>query len=42
MVNTNALAGMLNAMSTNNAHGDAGMFCAVFITNGITAPGDCR
>lgn len=42
MVNTNAAPGMGNAMSNDNANGNAGMYCAVYITNGITAPGSCR
>lgn len=41
MTNTSALPGMLNAMSVNNRNGDNGMFCAVYITNGVTAPGSC-
>ncbi len=42
MANDNALPGMLNAMSHDNAHGNAGMYCAVYITNGIAAPGSCH
>jgi hypothetical protein len=42
MVNANALPGMLNAMTRNNGNGDAGMWCAVYITNGVTSPGSCR
>lgn len=42
MVNVNALRGMLNAMTVNNGNGDAGMWCAVYITNGVTSPGSCR
>jgi hypothetical protein len=42
MVNTHALSGMNNAMTRNvNGNGDAGMFCAVFITTGVTDPGTC-
>jgi len=40
--NTHAGAGMGNAMTKNtNGNGDAGMFCAVFITTGSAAPGSC-
>ena len=42
MVNTHALRGMLNAMTVNNSNGDAGMWCAVYITNGVTSPGTCK
>ncbi len=42
MANDNALPGMLNAMSLDNANGNAGMYCAVYITNGIAAPGSCH
>ena len=42
MTGINALPGMLNAMSVNNGNGNAGMFCAVYVTNGVTAPGACR
>ena len=42
MVNTHALRGMLNAMTVNNPNGDAGMWCAVNITNGVTLPGTCK
>lgn len=41
MVNDHAFAGMMNAMGANNPNGDAGMFCAVYITNGVVAPGAC-
>ena len=41
MVNPNALAGMMHAMSVNDPNGNAGMWCAVFITNGAVAPGSC-
>jgi hypothetical protein len=42
MINSNALPGMNNAMTSNvNGNGDAGMFCAVFITSGLTDPGAC-
>jgi hypothetical protein len=42
MVNADAASGMANAMSRDNANGNAGMFCAVFTTTGVTAPGSCR
>ncbi len=42
MVNTNARAGMENAMSANNSNGDQGMYCAVYITNAVVKPGTCR
>lgn len=42
MVNTHAYPGMINAMSVNNPNGDAGMWCAVYITNGVTPPSTCR
>ncbi len=42
MVNAAALPSMLHAMSVNNANGDAGMWCAVFITNGLTDPSSCH
>ena len=42
MVNTHALPGMLHAMTVNNSHGDTGMWCAVYITNGVTSPGACK
>ena len=43
MTNTNAMkTGMPHAMSVNNPNGDTGMYCAVFITNGITPPSTCR
>ena len=42
MIGTNALPGMANAMSVNNPHGNLGMYCAVYVTNGLTAPGSCR
>lgn len=42
MANGAALPGMLNAMSRNNANGNAGMSCAVSITNGFAEPGSCH
>lgn len=42
MTNANALPHMQAAMSLHaNANGNAGMFCAVGITTGSTAPGTC-
>jgi len=41
MVNSHAAPGMGHAMSVNNPNGNAGMFCAVYITNGVAAPGSC-
>jgi hypothetical protein len=41
MTNSNALPGMLNAMSVNNLNGRLGMGCAVHITNGVADPGTC-
>ena len=42
MTNTNALPHMQDAMSLHtNQNGDLGMVCAVKITNGKLAPGDC-
>lgn len=43
MVNANAVDQMTGtAMTHDDANGNAGMFCAVFITNEITPPGSCR
>ena len=42
MVNIHALSGMMNAMTINNPNGDAGMWCAVYITNGVVSPGTCK
>lgn len=43
MTNANAMHwGMPHAMTVNNGNGDDGMYCAVFITNGDTAPGTCH
>ena len=42
MVNTNARPGMYHAMSVNNSNGDRGMWCAVWITNGVVSPRDCK
>ncbi len=41
MVNEHAYPHMVHAMLVNNANGDAGMWCAVYITNGVVAPGHC-
>ncbi|HEU4978194.1 MAG TPA: hypothetical protein VFT42_04810 [Solirubrobacteraceae bacterium] len=42
MVNDAAAGHMTGtAMTRNDANGDAGMFCAVYITNGVVAPGAC-
>lgn len=41
MVNEHAFTGMMNAMSVNNPNGNAGMWCAVYITNGVADPGSC-
>ncbi len=42
MVNPNALPGMLNAMTQDaNGNGNGGMWCAVYITNGLQAPAGC-
>lgn len=43
MVNANAVDQMTGvAMTHDNANGNTGMFCAVYITNEITPPGSCR
>ena len=42
MVNVNARPGMMNAMTHDaNGHGNGGMWCAVYITNGVQAPSTC-
>ncbi len=42
MTNPNALPGMMHAMTVNyRGNGNAGMYCAVFITNDLVAPGNC-
>ena len=42
MTNTNALPGMMHAMTVNiRGNGNAGMWCAVYITNGVVEPGGC-
>ena len=41
MKNSNALPGMTLAMSVDAAQGNAGMKCAVKITNGSWEPGSC-